>query len=290
MLLHHRRDRTDHRDRLGRIGLGDVDRLEAAGERRVLLEILPIFGIGGRGDRAQPPARQRGLEQVGGVAGAGRAARADQRVRFVDEQDDRRGAALDLVDHRAQALLELALHARARLHQADVEAAQRHALQHRRHVAVDDALGEALDHRGLADARLADQDRVVLAAAQQDVDQPGGSRRRGRRSCRSRPIGPWRSDRPKIWPAPRPHPRTAIGLPAAAGAGRAEAEPPPLSRLRHLARLLGRGVELVAQLLDLDLANSPDSANSAFRSVGVLSIPYSRWPVRTRPAPNCSEA
>src|SRR5690606_13987423 len=40
-----------------------------------------------------------------------------------------------------------------------------------RHVAGDDALGEALDHRGLADAGLAGEDRVVLAAAHEDVDQ-----------------------------------------------------------------------------------------------------------------------
>ena len=50
-------------------------------------------------------------------------------------------------------------------------AAQRHAAQHRRHVAVDDPLGEPLDHRGLADAGLTHQDRMVLAAAQQDVDE-----------------------------------------------------------------------------------------------------------------------
>ena len=40
----------------------------------------------------------------------------------------------------------------------------------RRHVAARDALREAFDHRGLADAGLADQDRVVLAPAHQDVD------------------------------------------------------------------------------------------------------------------------
>ena len=37
-------------------------------------------------------------------------------------------------------------------------------------VAGDDALGEALDDRGLADAGLADQHRVVLGAARQDLD------------------------------------------------------------------------------------------------------------------------
>ena len=39
------------------------------------------------------------------------------------------GEDFDLVDHLAQALLELALHAGAGLHQADVERAQRHVVQ-----------------------------------------------------------------------------------------------------------------------------------------------------------------
>ena len=80
------------------------------------------------------------------------------------------GAGLHLVDDLAQALLELALHAGAGLQQADVERQQLHVLQLRRHVAARDALREAFDHGGLADAGLADQDRVVLAAAHQDVD------------------------------------------------------------------------------------------------------------------------
>ena len=80
------------------------------------------------------------------------------------------GERLHLVDHLAQPLLELALHAGAGLQQADVEREQAHARQHRRHVALHDAMGEALDHRRLADAGLADEDRVVLAAAHQDVD------------------------------------------------------------------------------------------------------------------------
>ena len=37
-------------------------------------------------------------------------------------------------------------------------------------VALDDALGEALDDRGLADARLADEHGVVLGAAGEDLD------------------------------------------------------------------------------------------------------------------------
>ena len=38
------------------------------------------------------------------------------------------------------------------------------------HVAADDPLGQPLDDRGLADARLADQHRVVLGSAAEDLD------------------------------------------------------------------------------------------------------------------------
>ena len=39
-----------------------------------------------------------------------------------------------------------------------------------RHVALDDAQGEAFDDRRLADARLADQHGIVLRAAREDLD------------------------------------------------------------------------------------------------------------------------
>ena len=39
-------------------------------------------------------------------------------------------------------------------------------------VTVDDPLGQALDDRGLADARLPDQDRVVLGPAREHLDHP----------------------------------------------------------------------------------------------------------------------
>ena len=42
--------------------------------------------------------------------------------------------------------------------------------QRLRDVALDDPLGEPLDDRRLADARLADQHRVVLRAAREDLD------------------------------------------------------------------------------------------------------------------------
>ena len=170
VLLHRPENAAQHVAAGRDVRLVDLDRLEAPGQRRILLDILPVLRPGGGGDGAQRAARERGLQQIGGVAGAGRAAGADQRMRLVDEQDDRRRRALHLVDHRAQPLLELALHRRAGLHQADVERAEPHAAQRRRDVAGGDALGKAFDDRGLADAGLAGQDRIVLPPAHQHVD------------------------------------------------------------------------------------------------------------------------
>ena len=102
--------------------------------------------------RSSPRARA-GFSRLAASLWPACAAGADQRVRLVDEQDDRLRASLDLVDHRLQPVLELALHAGAGLQQAEVERAQRDVAQRRRHVAGGDAQREALDDGGLADAR-----------------------------------------------------------------------------------------------------------------------------------------
>jgi hypothetical protein len=51
-----------------------------------------------------------------------------------------------------------------------IERHETHPAERLRHVAGSDAQGEALDHGGLAHARLAGEDRVVLAAAGEDID------------------------------------------------------------------------------------------------------------------------
>ncbi|MOA18091.1 hypothetical protein D3C78_1383790 [compost metagenome] len=90
---------------------------------------------------------------------------------FIDEQNDRFGRGLHILDHLAQALFEFAFHAGAGLQQADVQAAQLDVLERRRHVASDDAQGEPFDHGGLADTGFTGKDRVVLPASHEDIDQ-----------------------------------------------------------------------------------------------------------------------
>ena len=76
----------------------------------------------------------------------------------------------DLLEHGLQALLELAAILRAGDQRAHVERDDPLVLQPFGHVAADDALREAFDDGGLADAGLADQHRVVLGAARQHLD------------------------------------------------------------------------------------------------------------------------
>ena len=71
---------------------------------------------------------------------------------------------------RLQPLLELAAIFRAGDQRAHVERQQLLVLQALRHVAIDDAQRQALGDRGLADAGLADQHRIVLGAPRQHLD------------------------------------------------------------------------------------------------------------------------
>jgi hypothetical protein len=158
------------RDRVLDGRLADHDGLEAPLERGVLLDVLLVLVERRRADRAQLAAGQHRLEQVGGVDGALRRARAHDGVQLVEEEDDRSARLGDLLEDGLQALLELTAVLRARDEGADVERVDAPLAQRLGHVAGDDALGEALGDRRLADAGLADQDRVVLRAAREDLD------------------------------------------------------------------------------------------------------------------------
>ena len=101
--------------------LADEDRLEAALERRVLLDVLAVLVERGGADHAQLAARQHRLEHVAGVHRALGRAGADDRVHLVDEDDDLAVGVGDLLEHRLEALLELAAVLGAGDHRRQVE-------------------------------------------------------------------------------------------------------------------------------------------------------------------------
>ncbi len=78
----------------------------------------------------------------------------------------------DLLEHRLEPVLELAAVLGPGHQGAQVQGDHPLVLQPLGHVAVHDALGQALHDGGLAHARLADEHRVVLGAAGQHLDDP----------------------------------------------------------------------------------------------------------------------
>ena len=157
--------------RVGDARLLDVDLLEAPDQSAILLEILSIFLIGRGADAAQRALRERGLEKVGGVhRAARRRAGADDGMNLVDEQN-RVLVLLDLLHHLLEALLEIAAISRSGEQRAHVEREHRRPAQHLRHRAVDDLARQAFCDRRLADAGVADQQRVVLLPSAEHLDR-----------------------------------------------------------------------------------------------------------------------
>ncbi len=116
-------------------------------------------------------ARERRLEQVGRVHRAVGFAGADQRVHFIDEENDAAVGRRDFLQHGLQSLLEFAAVFCAGDHRAEIKRKQLLVLKTFGHVAVDDAQRESLDDRGLADAGLADENRIVLGPARENLDR-----------------------------------------------------------------------------------------------------------------------
>ena len=159
------------RDGVLHAGLADQHFLEAALQGGVLLDVLAVLVQRGRADAVQFAARERRLEHVAGVHRAFRFAGANHGVQLIDEQDHLALALGQVIQHTLQALLELAAKLGAGDQRAHVQRQQALSAQPFRHFVVDDALGQPFGDRGLAHTRLADQHRIVLGPALQDLDR-----------------------------------------------------------------------------------------------------------------------
>ena len=161
-------DAEQNLDGVGFAGRRHLDGLEAALQRAVLLDGLAEFGGRGGADALDFAARKGRLQDVGGVQRPFGRTRAHQGVQLVDEDD---GVLVlhQLLHDGLEPLFELAAVLGAGHDQRKVQRQDALVGQERRHVALGDALRQAFHDGGLAHARLADQHRVVLGAAAEDL-------------------------------------------------------------------------------------------------------------------------
>ena len=139
--------------------LADQHGAEAARQGGILFDVLLVLVERGGADAAQFSARQRRLQQVGGVDRAFRRAGPDQGMQLIDEADDFAVGIDDFLDDGFEAVFEFAAELGAGDHAAEVDGDQFLVLQLIGHVAAHDPLGQTFHDGGLADAGFADQHR-----------------------------------------------------------------------------------------------------------------------------------
>ena len=93
-------------------------------------------------------------------------------MQFINEKNDTTVLFAELVQHRLQALLEIASELGSREQRAQIECQNTLALETLRHLAVDHTLSKTLDNRGFTDTGLTDQHRIVFGASLQHLDSP----------------------------------------------------------------------------------------------------------------------
>ena len=157
-------------DRRFHAGFIDQHLLKAALQRGIFLDVFAVLVQRGGADAVQFATRQRGLEHVAGVHGAFGLAGAHHGVQLVDEQDDAALVLGHFLEHGLQPLFKFTAVLGTGQQAGHVQHQHLLVFQRLGHLAGHDALSQAFDDGGLADAGLADQHRVVLAAALQHLD------------------------------------------------------------------------------------------------------------------------
>ena len=128
--------------RIGHAGLFHADRLEAALESLILLDILAVLVEGGGADDLDLTAGEGGLEDIARVHGTLALTGGGNGVDLVNEQDDVAGG-LDLTQQALDPLLELAAELGAGHEAGQIQQKDFLILQAHRDIAPGDALRDA---------------------------------------------------------------------------------------------------------------------------------------------------
>ncbi len=146
--------------------------LEAALQGGIFLHVFAVFVQGGRANQVEFAAGEHGFQDVAGIHTAFSRAGADDGVHFIDEEDDVPLGVGHFFERRFEALLELTAVLGPGYQGAHVQLDEALVLEAFGHVAFDDALGQAFNNGGFTHTRFADEGRVVLGAAAEDLDGP----------------------------------------------------------------------------------------------------------------------
>ena len=151
------------------VRLANQHLLKAPVKGGILFHRPPVFLRRRRTDATQIPPRQGGFEQAARIGAA--AVTAHHGVELVDEQHHPGIRATHLLQHGAQAFLELTAEFGPGDQGTEIKGNQSQPLQGIRYLSSHNPLGQELGDGRLADAGFSDQHRVVFAAAGEHLDQ-----------------------------------------------------------------------------------------------------------------------
>ena len=147
------------------------NRLEATLQRVVLFDALAVFPERGCTDALKLTTRQRGLDDVRRVHRALGSTGSNDGMQFVKEEDHV-SALRDFLNNALEPLLELPAILRPGNEQRHIQR-DHSLLEHtQRNVPANNQLRQAFHDRRLSNARFANQDRVILPAPAQNLQQP----------------------------------------------------------------------------------------------------------------------
>ncbi len=151
------------------IRLPDHHLLKAAVQCRILFHREPVILRRGGTDAAQVSPGQSWLQQAAGIGAA--AIAANNGVQLIDEQHHTGIGTTHLLEHRAQAFLELTTELGTGDQSPEVQRHQPQTLQRLRHFTRHDPLRQQLRNRCFANTGFTDEHRIVLAPAREHLDQ-----------------------------------------------------------------------------------------------------------------------
>ena len=148
----------------------DNDFLKSSLQGGIFFNMLAVFVERRCADALDFTAGQRRFEDVGSVDRAFGCAGSDNRMQLVDEEQNI-SVLFDLVHDGFDALFKLAAVFRARDHQRQIERNQFFLAQIVGNIAANDRLRKPFDNRCFSDPGLADQYRIIFAAAAENENQ-----------------------------------------------------------------------------------------------------------------------
>ena len=161
---------TQNLDRIFNARLGNIDLLEPAHQRAVLLKVIAEFLVGGRANAPERAALQRGLQQVGRIHGTtGCRARTDDGMNFINKENRIR-MGLKFRDHSLDAFFKITPIASAGQQRPKIKRKDCGVRQNLGHLAFDDAPGQSFSDGSFADAGIAHIKRIVLGTTAQHLN------------------------------------------------------------------------------------------------------------------------